>query len=347
MIRLVLLAACSALLAAQAPGVADKPDAQMQPILDSLAALGPKPIEDCTPEEARKQPSVADAVKALLKKRGEATSPEPVGNVANRTIPGAAGEVKARVYTPKGDGPFPVAVYWHGGGFVIATIDTYDSSCRALCNAANCVVVSCDYRQAPEHPYPAAADDAFACFKWVTTHLKDLNAEGKPVALVGESAGGNLAAVTALRARDAGGVQPVYQVLVYPVTDWVGSYPSAELYADVKPLNKPMLAWFTKYYLPDESKRGEPNASPLRAKDLTKLPPATVINAEVDPLRDQGFAYAAKLRDAGVAVKAVNFPGQTHEFFGTGAVNRDAKRAVQVAGNALKAAFAGRVVSPR
>ena len=336
---LFLLPLAAAVLAAQAPGVADKPDAQMQPILESLASLNPKPIEDCTPAEARKQPSVADAVKALVKKRDMPATPEPVGAVADRTIPGPAGDIKARVYTPKGDGPFPVLVYWHGGGFVIATIDTYDSSCRALCNAANCVVVSCDYRQAPEHPYPAAPDDAFACYKWVTAHMAELKAQGQPVALAGESAGGNLAAVTAIRARDAGGVQPAHQVLIYPVTDWVGKFPSADLYADAKPLNKPMLAWFTKYYLPDESKRAEPFASPLRAPSLAKLPPATVINAEVDPLRDQGFAYVAKLRDAGVPVNAVNFPGQTHEFFGTAAVNADAKQAVKVAATALKQAF--------
>ena len=342
MTRFFLLAALAGALAFQAPGAAEKPDAQMQPILDSLAALNPKPIEDCTPEVARQQPNVADAVKALIKKRGGTPTPEAVGAVKDITIPGPAGDIKARVYTPQGSGPFPALVYWHGGGFVLATIDTYDSSCRALCNAAGCVVVSCEYRHAPEHPFPAAPDDAFAAYQWVTKHLAELNAQGKPVAIAGESAGGNLAAVVAIRARDAGGVQPVHQLLVYPVTDWAGQYPSYDLYADAKPLNKAMMAWFTKYYLPTEADRTKPLASPLRAASLANLPPATVINAEVDPLRDQGFAYAAKLRDAGVPVSAVNFPGQTHEFFGTGAVNADAKQAVKVAAQDLKKAFAGR-----
>ncbi|MBX9628223.1 MAG: alpha/beta hydrolase [Gemmataceae bacterium] len=315
------------------------PDPQMKAVLDQLAELGPKPIETLTPQEAREQPGPADAVKALLKKQNKSTAPEPVGAVKDITWPGPGGNLPARVYTPKGDGPFPVLVYFHGGGWVIADIDAYDASCRALCNAAGCVVVSAEYRRAPEHPFPAAADDALAAYEYVLGHAKNLNGDPKKVAVGGESAGGNLAAVTCLRARDKGVVAPVHQLLVYPVTDTNFDTPSYTTYADAKPLNRAMMKWFFAHYVGNRLSGPHPYAVPLNAPDLRRLPPATVITAEIDPLRDDGKRYADKLKAAGVEVDYTNYDGVTHEFFGMGAVVDKAKEAVGKAAEGLKKGF--------
>lgn len=344
MTRLALAAGLA--LAVALPGVAEdkpmtgKPDAQMQAVLDQFAALDGKPITECTPQEARKQPSPTDAVKALLKKQGKSTDPEAVGSVKDVSYPAAAGTQPARVYTPKGDGPFPVLAYWHGGGWVLADLDTYDASCRALCNAAGCIVVSLEYRHAPEFPFPAAADDAYAGYQYVLKNAATMNGDSKKVAVAGESAGGNLAAVTTLRARDTGLQLPLAQVLVYPVTNNDLDTPSYLKNADAKPLNKPMMKWFFAHYVGNQAATGaNPVAFPMRAVNLTKLPPTTIINAEIDPLLDDGVKYAAKLKAAGVTVTQQTFPGVAHEFFGMGAVVDKSKEAVKVAADALKLAY--------
>ena len=344
MTRLALAAGLA--LAVALPGVAEdkltagKPDAQMQAVLDQLAALNGKPITECTPQEARKQPSPADAVKALRKKQGKEVAPEAVGSVKDITYPAAAGTQPARVYTPKGDGPFPVLAYWHGGGWVLADLDTYDASCRALCNAAGCVVVSLEYRHAPEFPFPAAAADAYAGYQYVLKNAATMNGDPKKVAVAGESAGGNLAAVTAIRARDKGLQLPMAQVLVYPVTGINLDTPSYVKNADAKPLNKPMMKWFFAHYVGNQpSAATNPVAFPMQAANLAKLPATTILNAEIDPLLDDGVLYAAKLKAAGVTVTQKTFPGVTHEFFGMGAVVDKSKEAVKVAADALKAAY--------
>lgn len=306
-------------------------DPQLQAVIDQHKALGPKPIDKLSPAEARKQPSVADAVKALLQKQGKSTAPEPVGKVEDRTIPGAAGQLQARVYTPKGNGPFPVLVYFHGGGWVIADLDTYDSSARALTNAAKAVVVSVHYRQAPEHKFPAAAEDAYAATQWVINHATSINGRPDQVAVAGESAGGNLATVTCLMARDKKGKMPVHQLLVYPVADHSMNTPSYQENAQGPILTKPMMSWFWNHYLPNAEAGNNPYASPLRA-EVKGLPPATIITAGFDPLRDEGKLYADKLREAGIRVEYRNYPDMAHEFFGMGAVVDQAKQAVQQAG---------------
>lgn len=316
-----------------------KANARMQQILDAHASLNPKPIPKLSPEEARKQPTPADAVKALLTQEGKATAPEPVGNVADRTIPGPAGEIPVRVYTPKGEGPFPVLVYYHGGGWVIATIDTYESSARALCNAANCVVVSIEYRKGPENPFPAAAEDAFAAYQWVTQNAASINGDPKRIAVAGESAGGNLAAVTTFMARDKAAPMPVHQLLVYPVANHDFHTESYMENANAKPLGRNAMMWFYGHYLKNPADADDPRASILQAKNLSKLPPATVITAEIDPLRTEGKMYADKLRKAGVDVRYRNFEEVTHEFFGMGAVLPKAKQAVQFAAEGLKGSF--------
>ncbi|MFO0851180.1 MAG: alpha/beta hydrolase fold domain-containing protein [Gemmataceae bacterium] len=335
----VLILVAAAVGVTQPVGPHSAPDPQMKAVLDELAALNPKPIETLTPAAARKQPTPADAVKALLKKQGKPTEPEPVGSVKDITIPGPAGPIPARVYTPQGTGPFPVLVYWHGGGWVLADLDGYDATPRALCNAAGCVVVSCHYRQAPEHPFPAAPEDAFAAYQWVLGNAASVGGDPKRVAVAGESAGGNLAAVTAVRARDAGVPVPVHQVLVYPVTDQNYDTPSYREHADAKPLNTAMMRWFWGHYLAEPAADTPYVAAPMQVPDLRRLPPATVITADLDPLRSDGQMYADRLRLAGVPVTAVNYDGVTHEFFGMGAVVDKAKEAVAKAAEGLKAAF--------
>lgn len=321
---------------------ASTPNAQMKAVLDELASFEAPPIEQQSPFNARNNPTIANAVMGLLAKRGR-PAVEAVGDVSHRLIPGPEGDLLVRIYRPRGNGPFPVLVYFHGGGWVIANLDTYDGSCRALTNAANCVVVSVAYRQAPESKFPAAAEDAYAATQWVMTNAAQIKGDPRRVAVGGESAGGNLAAVTCLMARDRKGKLPVHQMLVYPVTNYAFDTPSYRENANAKPLSQAMMKWFWSYYLKNAADGQNPYASPLRG-NLSGLPPATLITADIDPLRSEGQAYAQKLQAAGVAVKATNYTGVTHEFFGTGAVVDKAKQAVSEAAAGLRAGFAGRPV---
>lgn len=322
-----------------AQGMSGRPDPQMQAVLDQLEALGGKPIESLSAEEARKQPTPADAVKALLKKQGKSIAPEPVGNVSNRSIPGPGGSIPIRIYTPKGSGPSPVVLYIHGGGWVIADLDVYDASPRALANASGAVVVSTHYRQAPEHKFPAAHDDTYAAYRWVLANAASIQGDPKRVAVAGESAGGNMAAAIAIRARDDRVQAPVHQVLIYPVATTNLNTPSKKANAQAKPLNTAMLGWFGEKYLPTPADGEKPTFSILKA-NLRNLPPATVISAQIDPLLSETRDYADRLKAAGVPVDYKNYDGVTHEFFGMGAVVDKAKQAVAQAGGNLKKAFA-------
>lgn len=314
------------------------PNAQMQAVLDELKALEPKPIETLDAKQARRQPTPTDAVKSLLKKQDQSTKPEEVGNVDNTSFDGPGGKnIPVRVYTPQGNGPFPVVVYYHGGGFVIADLDTYDASCRALCKQANAVVVSVDYRQAPENKFPAAVDDAFAAYQWVVSNPNKVKGNGK-VAVAGESAGGNLATVVSMLAKQNNVQAPVFQLLVYPLVDNNTDTESYKEHATAKPLNKAMMMWFFQNYLDDPKSGNDPRVSPMKG-DLSGLPPAMVITAQIDPLRSEGKAYADKLKSAGVEVQYKNYEGVTHEFFGMGAVVDTAKLAQADAAAALKKAF--------
>lgn len=314
------------------------PDTQMQSVLTELKSLGGKPIEKLTPAEARKQPTPADAVMKLLKKQGKSTAPEAVAKVENRTILGPAGQIPIRIYTPAGTGPFPVLVYYHGGGWVIANIDTYDSSARALANAANCIVVSSHYRQGPEHKFPAAHEDAFAAAQWVMNNATSFNGNPNKIAIGGESAGGNMATAVTMMLRDKKGKMPVHQMLIYPVTNDNMNTQSYIDNANAKPLNKPMVAWFANNYF-KKADHANPYAFPLKAKNLKGLPPATIILAQIDPLMTEGKQYADKLKAAGIPVNYKLYNGVAHEFFGMGAVVDKAKDAVKVAATDLKKAF--------
>lgn len=267
---------------------------------------------------------------------------EAVRRVEDRSFDGPAGRIPVRIYWPEeGDGALPVLVYFHGGGFVLCDLDTHDGTCRSLCNGAGCVVVSIDYRLAPEHPYPAAPEDCLAAVEWVVANAADLSVDASRLGVGGDSAGGNLAAVVSQMARDRGGPSIRFQLLVYPVADCDFSTASYADNAEGYFLTQGMMRWFWEQYLTDPSEAAEPYASPLRATDLCGLPPALCITAEFDPLRDEGEAYAARLRKAGVAVTATRYDGLFHGFFGMQAFLDGAKRAVAEASAALRAGLDG------
>ena len=329
-------------MAADKAGMGAKPNSQMQAVLDELKKLGPKPLETLTAVEARKQPTPADAVMELLKKNQDKSlppKPEEVGNVDNKTIKGHGGDIPIRIYTPKGDGPFPVIVYYHGGGWVIADLDTYDATPRALVNLVNAVVVSSHYRQGPEHKFPAAHDDALAAYSWTLEHAKEFKGDAQRIALVGESAGGNLAASVSVMAREQNMQMPLHQVLVYPIADYNFKTPSYIENAKAKPLNRDMMKWFFKQYLNTPADGKNHLISLVNEKNLKGLPATTIITDQIDPLRSEGKDYADKLEKAGIKVRYKNYEGVTHEFFGMAAVVDKAKEAQQFAADGLKEAL--------
>jgi len=265
---------------------------------------------------------------------------EPVADVAEREIPGPAGPVPVRIYTPEGEEPRPAVVFFHGGGWVIGNLDTHDGTARKLANAAGAVVVSVDYRLAPEHPYPAAAEDCYAATRWVAEHgAAELGVAPGRLAVAGDSAGGNLAAVVSLMARDRGGPALAFQLLVYPVTDPDFERASYRENAEGYLLTRDVMEWFWDQYVPEAERRHDPYAAPLRAPDLSGLPPALVVTAEYDPLRDEGEAYARRLEEAGVRVRCRRYPGMIHGFLSFADVVDQGKEAVAEAGTALRAAF--------
>jgi len=239
----------------------------------------------------------------------------PVGDISERVIAGPGGDLRLRIYTPKGPGPFPLIVFFHGSGFVICSLETHDTMCRHLCVGSSAVVVSVDYRLAPEHKFPAGPDDCLAATRWAGAHAMELNADPARIALAGDSAGGNLAAVTALRVRDEGGPALCGQLLIYPVTDAATNTPSYQQNAEGYGLTRDGMIWFWDHYLGNQADAENPYVSPLRATDLSGLAPALVQTAEYDPLRDEGEMYASRLIAAGVPTKLTRYDGMNHGFF--------------------------------
>jgi acetyl esterase len=304
---------------------------QEQKVADALAALNLKPVEESTPHEAR----------ASMLSRTAALGPvEDVAAVADHTVPVRGGHIAVRVYTPAGSAPHPALVFFHGGGWVIGDVATHDGICRSLANAAKCAVASVDYRLAPEHRYPVAAEDSYAAFQWVLASAARLGIDARRVAVGGDSAGGNLAAVVSLMARDRGTPRPVFQALIYPVTSDDLDTPSYRENATGYILTRAGMRWFFGHYLARPEQGKEPYASPLRAPSLAGLPPALVQTAECDPLRDEGEAYAARLRDAGVPVTLTRYPGIFHGFIRMTNILDKAKAARDEVAGALRKAFA-------
>lgn len=306
-------------------------DPQVQLVLDQLAALGLPPNHTLTPEEAR----------ANQLARPRAAGPE-VAKVEDRAIAGPGTQVPVRIYTPEGTGPFPVLGWFHGGGWVLGNLDTADATSRHLAVEAGCVVVSVDYRLAPEAKFPLPFDDCYAATEWIAENAANINIDPNKIAVGGDSAGGNLAAAVALKARDRGGPSLALQLLVYPVTARDFTTGSYRENADGYLLTTDAMKWFWDHYLSNEADSTNPYAAPAAAKDLSGLPPALVITGEFDPLRDEGEAYAHRLREAGVATTSSRYDGMIHGFFGMPAVIDKAKLAISEASSALRAAFLAR-----
>lgn len=264
----------------------------------------------------------------------------PVERTEDRDVPGPGGPLPIRIYWPSSKPGLPVVVYFHGGGFVLCDLDTHDGICRALATGAEVIVVSVDYRRAPEHRFPAASDDALATVRWAHENAAALGGDPARLAVAGDSAGGNLAAVSCLRSRDEAGPDIAFQLLIYPVTDAAQDTPSYRENAEGYFLTAAQMRWFWEQYLGDPANGTDPYASPLRAKDLSGLPPACVITAGYDPLRDEGEAYAARLAEAGVPVEARRFDEGFHGFFGLTHVLPMAREAMTTACTALTTGLA-------
>jgi acetyl esterase len=284
-------------------------DPQVQALLAAMEAQGAPDISQLSVSQAR------DMANSFREMQGDLVQ---VAAVGDRTVPGPAGSLPVRIYRPNGS-PRGAIVYFHGGGWVIGNIEVVDAPCRALADATGCVVVSAQYRLAPESAYPAAADDCYAVTAWVAEHMDELGTEPAGLVVAGDSAGGNLAAVVALMARDRGGPEIALQALIYPVTDLESM--ETDSYRDNGEgylLTAATMRWFRDHYVPDEARRSEPYASPARAEDLSGLPPAFVATMEFDPLRDEGERYAELLQKAGGTATVRRYDGQIHGLFWLG-----------------------------
>jgi len=263
---------------------------------------------------------------------------QPVHQVENRRVPGDGGPIAVRVYRPSGAPSLPALIYFHGGGFVLGGLDMNDRPCRALANDSGCVVISVDYRLAPEHPFPAAVDDAFAVTAFVASRAADFGVDPARIAVGGDSAGGNLATVVALRARDSGGPSLAFQLLVYPLVDFTDESPSMREYGSGHFLTTELMDYFADHYLPRPIDRRQAWASPLHA-NLKQLPPALVLTAECDPLRDQGEAFAQRLQEAGVPTVLKRYDGMFHPFLSLAGVIDGGQTAIADAAAALRSAL--------
>ena len=295
-------------------------DPHIAALLTVLDESGMPPMYEGTPEAGRA---------LYLQLTSGARTPEqvvPVGSTEERTVPGAEGDLRARVYRPEGAGPFPTVAFFHGGGWVIGDLDTHDNMVRTVCRGARAVVVAVDYRLAPEHPFPAAAEDAVAAARWVAQHLDELGGDER-LAVAGDSAGGNLAAVVAQQLRDEG-TPLVGQFLIYPAVDAEGEYASRVENATGYFLEKDTMDWFYGHYRGAWADAVDARLSPLHGADLSGLPPAVVVTAEYDPLRDEGEAYGRALEAAGVPAEVRRYDGMIHGFFDMGTVSPAARAAI-------------------
>ncbi len=308
------------------------PDAQR--LLDLIRLAARPPFETLSAQEAR---AVYAAGRLPLQ-----PEPQDVADVVEGTAPGPAGPIPLRLYRGIGaapDGLLPALIYFHGGGWVVGDLDTHDGVCRHLANAAHCRVISVDYRLAPEHRFPAAAEDSLAVAAWVGANAESLGIDPARIAYGGDSAGGNLAAVAAIAARDGAAPSPVLQLLLYPAVDLGGHYPSYERITEGFPLTTTTMRWFLGHYVADPAHALDWRASPIRAASLAGTAPAYVMTAGYDPLSDEGLAYAKRLESEGVAVTYVHYSDQLHGFLTMGKVIRASAVALDMAAAALRRAF--------
>lgn len=312
--------------------------AEMQTVIEKLESFGTPPLTTLTPQEARTKPSPADAAKDVMTDYN-IPMPPPQVDTTGKDIPVSGGTIHLRIYTPKAAmDSFPVIVYYHGGGWVIANLDTYDASAKAMAEQTGAIVVSVSYRQAPEFKFPTAHNDSYAAYLWVLKNAASIKGMSNKIAVIGESAGGNLAASVSMMARDNKVMMPLYQVLVYPIAGYDFNTDSYQANAMAKPLDKPLMQWFFKHYLPDSSKGNDPRISLVKA-NLKGMPATTIITAQYDPLASEGKMLADELKKAGVNVIYKNYNGVTHEFFGMAAIIPEAKDAQALAAENLKNAL--------
>jgi acetyl esterase len=304
-------------------------DPQAKALIDMMKSA--PSFSELTPAGAREQ---MGAMRALRN-----AEPQAVAKVEDRKIPGPAGSIPVRIYTPAGNGPFPVLVFYHGGGFVIGDLESHDGLCRSLTNGAGCVTVAVDYRLAPEAKFPAAVEDCYAATQWVAENAAQLNADANRLAVGGDSAGGNLSAVISILARDRKTPRIMFQLLIYPATDITCSAPSHKTNTEYV-LTPADIRWFMGHYLRNEADRINPMASPTFAASFSGLPPALIITAEFDPLRDEAEDYGQKLRAAGVPVQVSRYEGMVHGFVSMADMLDKGKQGAAEAAAALKKAFA-------
>jgi len=313
-------------------------DPQAALVIRLVKESGAPELWQLTPDQARAQYLVR--VQRLEVK-------ESIHRTQDRRIPGAGRDIPLRIYWPREAKPgelFPVLLWFHGGGFVIGNLDTHDSVCRMLSGQADCMVVAVDYRLAPEFRFPAAVEDCHAALRWLALHASEIGADAKRIAVGGDSAGGNLAAVMAILARNDGFPGLALQLLIYPCTAPEPETPSHRQFADGYVLTRDGIVWFYKQYLSSAKDRNDFRFAPLVADDLSRLPPALVLVAGYDPLRDEGVDYAKRLIDAGNRVNLSNYEGMIHGFYLMGGAVDAAKRAVAQSAQALREAFAGEEV---
>lgn len=342
------LAACATPMPPADPtGMADT---DMLRVLTAYQASGAKPVAALTVEQARMQPTPGMAAMAVQQQLKGSADPQPVAKVYDTTVMGAAGPLPAREYDPRvgiaTSRPSPVILYFHGGGWVTGTLDTYDASDRALAAGTGAIVLSVQYRLAPEAKFPAAEDDADKAYNWLLANATSIGGDPKRIAIAGESAGGNLAIDTAIWARDSHLPAPVAELLVYPVVGIDLNTPSYAQTGNAIPLNRAAIEWYVGHFTDGATDLGDKRLNVVGEADLHGLPPTTIVSAQIDPLRSEGEMLAQKMQAAGDDVQQRTFPGVTHEFFGMGSVVGQAKLAEMFATARLSAAFTQSMTPP-
>lgn len=309
-------------------------DSAVKALLAMAEQSGVPPLNEVPVDVARAQ------YLATLKTLGGV--PNRIGDVSDRTIPGSDSSIPVRIYRPETTlTTVPALVFFHGGGWVIGDLESHDNVCRSLCRYSNCIIVAVDYRLAPEHKFPAAVDDAIAATQWVVDNAAELGVAKNRIAVGGDSAGGNMAAVVAQQAKLNSGPDLQFQLLVYPVIDMSLSSPSMQEFADGYRLTRPLMEWFVGHYLDDYDRdKNDVRASPILARELSGLPPALVVTAGFDPLRDEGKAYADKLQASGVATEYRCYDGMIHGFLTMAGALQHGEEALVYCGEKLKAALA-------
>ncbi|WP_274308328.1 alpha/beta hydrolase [Solibacillus daqui] len=291
---------------------------------------GKKPTSSMTPEENRNNGA------ALQKLAGLA---ESVAKVEEHSVPVKDGKIKVRIYTPEGEGDFPIFIYLHGGGWVLGDLDTVDIPCRSIANQAECIVVSVDYRRAPEYKFPVPLEDCYEAALWVAKNAGEWQGDSTKISIGGDSAGGNLATCVALKARDEQGPNFVSQILIYPVTDLSFSTKSYKENGEGYFLTQDSMEWFARHYINTEEDKLNPYVAPLLTEDLSNLPSALVITAGYDPLCDEGLAYANRLQEAGIQVEFTCYEGMIHGFFWMAGIMEKGKHAIEQVSRYLQESF--------